>query len=80
MATDKSDLGKTLDELQAKLRPALNDWGFRARVRAFNRATSDGLTEVVKLQMGRFDPPGTTYFPGLRENLYGKFNLVGYPQ
>jgi hypothetical protein len=23
--------------------------------------------------MGAFDPPGTTYFPGLRENLYGRF-------
>jgi hypothetical protein len=25
--------------------------------------------------MGSFDPPGTTYHPGLRENLYGKFTV-----
>jgi hypothetical protein len=25
--------------------------------------------------MGAFDPPGTTYFPGLRENLYGRFTV-----
>src|ERR1700688_3452188 len=75
MAADKSDLAKTLDELQAKLRPALKEWSFRARGRAFNRTTPDGLTEVVQLQMGSFDPPGTTYIPGLRENLYGKFTV-----
>lgn len=75
MATGKSDPAKTLDELQAKLRPALKECGFRARGRAFNRMTSDELTEVVQLQMGRFDPPGTTYVPGLRENLYGKFTV-----
>jgi hypothetical protein len=33
------------------------------------------LTEVVQLQMGSFDPPGTAYIPGLRENLYGKFTV-----
>ena len=26
-------------------------------------------------QMGAFDPPGTTYIPGLRENLYGLFTI-----
>jgi hypothetical protein len=25
--------------------------------------------------MGSFDPPGTTYIPGLRENLYGRFTV-----
>ena len=75
MATRKSDLATTLDELQAKIRPALKERGFRARGRAFNRTTSDGLTEVVRLQMGSFDPPGTAYIPGLRENLYGKFTV-----
>ena len=75
MAVEKSDLAKTLDELQAKLRPALKERGFRARGRAFNRITSDGLTEVVQLQMGSFDPPGTTYIPGLRENRYGMFTV-----
>jgi Domain of unknown function (DUF4304) len=75
MTNGKSDLAKSFDELQAKLRPALRENGFRARGRAFNRTTADGLTEVVQIQMGSFDPPGTTYVPGLRENLYGKFTI-----
>ena len=75
MSTQKSDLAKTLDELQARLRPTLKEWGFRARGRAFNRATPDELTEVIQLQMGSFDPPGTTYIPGLRENRYGMFTV-----
>jgi hypothetical protein len=75
MATEKSDLARTLDDLQEKLRRTLKEQGFRARGRAFNRITSDGLTEVVQLQMGSFDPPGTTYIPGLRENRYGKFTV-----
>jgi hypothetical protein len=75
MATEKSDLAKALDQLQAKLPSALKERGFRARGRAFNRITSDGLTEVVKLQMGSFDPPGTTCIPGLCDSLYGKFTV-----
>jgi hypothetical protein len=75
MAKGKSDATKALDDLQVKLRPVLTEHGFRARGRAFNRVTSDGLTGVVQLQAGRFDPPGTTYLPGLRENLYGKFTV-----
>ena len=75
MATEKSDLAKRLDALQAKLRPALKQYGFRASGRTFNRLTPDGLTEVVTIQMGSFDPPGTTYVPGLRQNLYGKFTM-----
>jgi Domain of unknown function (DUF4304) len=75
MAPGKSDLAKSLDDLQAKLRPTLKQCGFRARGRTFNRTTSDGLTEVVGIQMGSFDPPGTTYVPGLRENRYGKFTV-----
>jgi hypothetical protein len=71
----KSEVAKKLDELQSKLRPSLKDLGFRARGRTFNRTTGDGLTQVVQFQMGRFDPPGTTFFPGLRENLYGKFTV-----
>jgi hypothetical protein len=47
---------------------ALAEYGFRARGRVLNRRTSDRLTEVVQIQMGSFDPPGTTYVPGLREN------------
>jgi hypothetical protein len=75
MANEKSDIAKSLDGLQAKLRPVLKEYGFRARGRIFNRTTSDGLTQVVNLQMGRFDPPGTTYLPGLRENLYSQFTV-----
>jgi hypothetical protein len=75
MATGKSDFAKSLDELQAKLRPVLKGYGFRGSGRTFNRTTSDGLTEVVRMQMGSFDPPGTTYVPGLRENLYGRFTV-----
>src|ERR1700722_18583045 len=73
MAPAKSEFAQVLDGLQAKLGLALKQWGFRRRGRTFNRTTSDGLTEVVNLQMGSFDPPGMTYIPGLRENLYGKF-------
>jgi hypothetical protein len=72
---EKSDMAKAMDELHAKLRPFFKQKGFRSRGRAFNRATSDGLTQVVNLQMGSFDLPGTTYFPGLRENRYGKFAI-----
>jgi Domain of unknown function (DUF4304) len=72
---EKPELAKAMDELQGKLRQFLKDKGFGTRGRAFNRATSDGLTQVVKLQMGSFDPPGTTYFAGLRENRYGKFAI-----
>jgi Domain of unknown function (DUF4304) len=54
---------------------ALAEYGFRARGRVLNRRTSDRLTEVVQIQMGSFDPPGTTYVPGLRENRYGKFTI-----
>lgn len=75
MGAKKSDFARTLDELQARLRPTLKEWGFRARGRAFNRATPDELTEVIQLQMGSFDPPGTTYIPGLRENRYGMFTI-----
>jgi hypothetical protein len=41
----------------------------------FNRATRDGLTQVVSFQMGRSEPPGTTFIRWLRENLYGKFTV-----
>ena len=53
----------------------MNAHGFRVRGRTFNRATCDGLTQVVNIQMGASDPPWTTYFPGLRENLHGLFTV-----
>ncbi len=75
MGKPKSQLAKTLDGIQHTLRPRLAELGFRVRGRTFNRVTGDGLTEVLQLQMGSFDPPGTAYIPGLRENLYGMFTV-----
>jgi hypothetical protein len=75
MTSAKSDFAKILDGVQAQLRPALKRLGFRARGRAFNRPNRDGLTEVIQLQMGAFDPPGSAPIPGFRENLYGKFTV-----
>jgi uncharacterized protein DUF4304 len=69
----KSTPAGTLDQLQQGLDPLLRQTGFRKSNRTYNRTTADGLTHVIDFQMGRFDPPGTTYIPGLRENLYGLF-------
>lgn len=71
----KSALAASLDTLQAGLTPLLRQAGFRKHGRAYNRTTTDGLTQVIGFQMGAFDPPGTTYIPGLRENLYGRFTV-----
>jgi uncharacterized protein DUF4304 len=71
----KSELVGAMDGLQQRLTPWLRQFSFSRRGRAFNRTTSDGLTQVVGFQMGSFDPPGTTYIPGLRENLYGRFAI-----
>jgi hypothetical protein len=69
----KSPLAVSLDALQGQLHSSFRQAGFRKHGRTYNRSTSDGLTHVVGFQMGAFDPPGTTYIPGLRENLYGRF-------
>ena len=66
---------KEVDGIQRALKGSLTEHGFKSRGRTFNRQTSDGLTQVVNLQMGSFDPPGTTYIPGLRENLHGMFTV-----
>jgi hypothetical protein len=71
----KSRFAAAVDEIQAELRPFLRDRGFKLRGRTFNRVTEDGLTQVVSIQMGSSDPPGTTYIPGLRENLQGLFTI-----
>src|ERR1700729_154342 len=71
----KSDFAYALDEIQQKIAPQLKTKGFRCRGRTFNRRTADGLTHVFNIQMGSVDPPGTTYHPGLRENLYGQFTI-----
>lgn len=74
MAKEKTKSVQAMDEVQASIRPFLKDLGFRARARAFNRTTSDGITQVIEFQLGRFDPPGA-YYVGFRQNLYGKFTV-----
>lgn len=71
----KTESARAMDELQMRLQPGLKECGFRMRSRTFNRTTSDGLTHVINFQMGRFDPPGTSYIPWFRKNLYGKFTI-----
>lgn len=71
----KSQYAQDVDEIQRALRPFLQQSGFGVRGRSFNRPTEDGLTQVVSIQMGPSDPPGTTYIPGLRENLHGLFAI-----
>lgn len=71
----KSSYRDAVDEIQRALRDILKPQGFRAKGRVFNRTTDDGLTQVIGIQMGASDPPGTTYFPGLRENLHGLFTI-----
>lgn len=70
-----SEFVKAVDDVQRAIRPSLKEHGFKVRGRTFNRVTRDGLTQVVNLQMGPAYPPGTTYIPGLRENLYGLFTI-----
>jgi Domain of unknown function (DUF4304) len=64
-----------MDDLESQLRPFLKAHGYRVRSRTSNRATSEGLTHVINFQMGRFDPPGTNFIPGFRENFYGRFTV-----
>jgi Domain of unknown function (DUF4304) len=71
----KAALADSLDALQTHLDPLLGQTGFRKHGRTYNRITTDGLTHVIGFQMGRFDPPGTTHIPGLKENLYGRFTV-----
>ncbi len=71
----KSPYATAIDGFQRALKPFLKGLGFRTRGRTFNRATADGLTQVINLQMGASDPPGTTYIPGLRENFHGWFTI-----
>ena len=70
-----SEFARAADEIQRALRPSLKEHGFKVRGRTFNRITEDGLTQVVNLQMGASDPPGTTYVPGLGENMHGLFTI-----
>ena len=70
-----SEFVKAVDSIQRALRPTLKQHGFNVRGRTFNRVTDDGLTQVINLQMGPSDPPGTTYVPGLTQNLHGLFTV-----
>ena len=71
----KSIYAFAVDAIQKAIRVFLNTYGFKARGRTFNRVTEDGLTQVINIQMGASDPPGTTYIPGLRENMHGLFTI-----
>jgi hypothetical protein len=71
----KSSYHLAVDQIQAVIRPWLADRDFRVRGRTFNRATEDGLTQVVNFQMGPSDPPGAVPIPGLRPNLHGLFTV-----
>ncbi len=71
---EKSHLVNTLDQLESELRLTLLARGFCGRYRSYNRGTADGLTEVVNIQMGRFDPPGSYHTP-INRNLYGGFTV-----
>lgn len=70
-----SEFVTAVDAIQRSLRGPLTAHGFKVRGRTFNRVTDDGLTQVINLQMGPSEPPGTTYIPGLRENLHGTFTV-----
>jgi hypothetical protein len=75
MVAAKSEMLKRMDQIQSELEPILKGLAFRVRGRNFNRRTSDELTQVIHLQMGWFDPPGTVYVPGLTRNYYGRFTI-----
>jgi hypothetical protein len=71
----RSKYAEAVDGIQRSLRQSLKAEGFKVRGRTFNRITEDGLTQVISIQMGASDPPGTTYISGLRENLHGLFSV-----
>ena len=71
----KSSQVAHVDEVQAAIAARLKPEGFRVRGRTFNRTTADGLIQVINLQMGAFDPPGTIRILGLRPSLYGWFTV-----
>lgn len=75
MVAAKSRFVAALDEVQARLRLVLRRQGFRVRGRTFNRDLADGLVQVVNLQLGSLDPPGTVYVPGVTRDLHGHFTV-----
>lgn len=71
----KSLYVQAVDKIQRAIGPLLRERSFKVRGRTFNRQTDDGLTQVVNIQMGPSDPPGTSHIPGLRDNLHGLFAI-----
>lgn len=71
----KSAFVSSVDTIQDELGSFFRDAGFRRKGRLYNRTTNDGLIQTVYFQLGPFDPPGTTYVPGLTKNLYGQFTV-----
>ncbi len=72
---EKSKFAEQIDEIQTALVPFFKENGFKKRGRTYNRPGFDNLISVINFQMGAFEPPGTTYMPGIRENLYGLFTI-----
>jgi hypothetical protein len=71
----KSSQVAAVDSVERTLHAKLKTLGFKKKGRTFNRPSEDGVVQVINIQMGSYDPPGTTYIPGLRENLYGWFTV-----
>jgi hypothetical protein len=71
----KSAYTFAVDDIQKTIGIFLKTRGFKTRGRTFNRLTEDGLTQVINIQMGPSDPPGTTHIPGIRENMHGFFTI-----
>ena len=49
----KTKSAAAMDDVQAQLRPFLEERGYRWRVRTGNRKTGDGLIHVLNFQMGQ---------------------------
>ncbi len=70
-----TEAASQMKQVVGSLVPLFKDAGFRKRRNAFNRRTSETVTQVVAFQMGAYDPSETPDVPGLRENLYGSFTV-----
>jgi hypothetical protein len=71
----KSEAVAIADEMQKYWRSRLQELGFKSKGRTYNRLNTEGFTEVIGLQLGASDPPGTIYLPGLNQNMYGLFTV-----
>ena len=66
---------EAMKKIVAPVHVALKERGFRKRGNGFNREVEPGTVQIIRFQMGRFDPPGTVEIPRLRYNLYGLFTV-----